>query len=133
MAKNRCSEAMWMGNLKNRDLQGQEILSQSQSQATTVDDDESRAGKSIIVCFIESLLHKGDRIETVTNRIPTLTNLLDTHSFSDVSEQDEELPNLAKDEGADDEGDDDEEEDEDEEDDDEEDSDAKTNSLSDIF
>jgi len=41
MAKNRCSEAMWMGNLKNRDLQGQEIL--SQSQATTVDDDESRA------------------------------------------------------------------------------------------
>lgn len=39
MTSNRCSEAMWMGNLKNRNLQGQEILSQS----TTVDEEESRA------------------------------------------------------------------------------------------
>ena len=25
---NKCSEAFWMGNLKNRDLKGEEILSQ---------------------------------------------------------------------------------------------------------
>ena len=39
-----------MGNLKNRDLQGQEILSQSQS--TSVDDDESRAGNGICAAVV---------------------------------------------------------------------------------
>lgn len=29
LAANNCSSAFWMGNLKNRDLQGEDILSQS--------------------------------------------------------------------------------------------------------
>lgn len=29
MVANNCSSAFWMGNLKNRDLQGEDILSQS--------------------------------------------------------------------------------------------------------
>ena len=28
LALNKCHEAFWLGNLKNRDIQGQEILSQ---------------------------------------------------------------------------------------------------------
>jgi len=33
LCKHNCEGAFWMGNLKNRDLQGNEILSQSQSIA----------------------------------------------------------------------------------------------------
>ncbi|KAM5315181.1 Fanconi anemia group D2 protein [Glossophaga mutica] len=36
---NNCREAFWLGNLKNRDLQGEEIISQN-SQASTVDESE---------------------------------------------------------------------------------------------
>lgn len=33
LCKHNCEGAFWMGNLKNRDLQGNEIFSQSQSIA----------------------------------------------------------------------------------------------------
>ena len=33
LCKHNCEGAFWMGNLKNRDLQGNEIFSQSQSTA----------------------------------------------------------------------------------------------------
>merc|ERR1719495_884498 len=53
MTKNRCSEAFWMGNLKNRNLQGEEILSQNstvdessyQSTGTAGDDEDHKMGK----------------------------------------------------------------------------------------
>ena len=32
LAVNQCHEAFWIGNLKNRDLQGQEIVSQQSMQ-----------------------------------------------------------------------------------------------------
>ncbi len=38
LAVNQCHEAFWMGNLKNRDLQGQEII----SQQSTRDPEEER-------------------------------------------------------------------------------------------
>ncbi|GCB72308.1 hypothetical protein scyTo_0006243 [Scyliorhinus torazame] len=38
---NKCQEAFWLGNLKNRDLQGGEILSQAESQQESGDDEES--------------------------------------------------------------------------------------------
>ena len=34
MAANRCTQAFWMGNLKNRDLQGEELLSQVTTEGT---------------------------------------------------------------------------------------------------
>lgn len=42
LALNECHEAFWMGNLKNRDIQGQEILSQ---QSTKDDDEKSDDGE----------------------------------------------------------------------------------------
>jgi len=39
LAANNCIEIFWMGNLKNRDLQGEEIL----SQASRVEDDEEES------------------------------------------------------------------------------------------
>ncbi|XP_008057843.1 Fanconi anemia group D2 protein-like isoform X2 [Carlito syrichta] len=36
---NNCREAFWLGNLKNRDLQGEEIVSQN-SQPSTADESE---------------------------------------------------------------------------------------------
>jgi Fanconi anemia group D2 protein len=39
LVANGCSAAFWMGNLKNRDLQGEDILSQS-TENTTRDDEE---------------------------------------------------------------------------------------------
>ncbi|XP_038668229.1 Fanconi anemia group D2 protein isoform X1 [Scyliorhinus canicula] len=38
---NKCQVAFWLGNLKNRDLQGGEILSQAESQQESGDDEES--------------------------------------------------------------------------------------------
>lgn len=35
LAANNCSSAFWMGNLKNRDLQGEDILSQSTTLTET--------------------------------------------------------------------------------------------------
>ncbi|XP_043933530.1 Fanconi anemia group D2 protein isoform X2 [Protopterus annectens] len=40
LTMNNCQEAFWLGNLKNRDLQGEEILSQS-SQQESKDEDSS--------------------------------------------------------------------------------------------
>ena len=31
---NNCREAFWLGNLKNRDLQGEEIISQNSQEST---------------------------------------------------------------------------------------------------
>ena len=39
LAANNCIEIFWMGNLKNRDLQGEEIL----SQASRVEDDDDES------------------------------------------------------------------------------------------
>lgn len=38
LVANNCSAAFWMGNLKNRDLQGEDILSQSTTITETNDD-----------------------------------------------------------------------------------------------
>ncbi|EQB76954.1 Fanconi anemia group D2 protein [Camelus ferus] len=46
---NNCREAFWLGNLKNRDLQGEEIISQSSQESTAdenEDDTSSQASKS---------------------------------------------------------------------------------------
>ncbi|RZC34215.1 Fanconi anemia group D2 protein [Asbolus verrucosus] len=40
LVANGCSEAFWMGNLKNRDLQGEDILSQSTVNTTANEEDE---------------------------------------------------------------------------------------------
>ena len=47
LAVNQCHEAFWIGNLKNRDLQGQEILSQQsigdqeeEPEETDIEDDD---------------------------------------------------------------------------------------------
>ncbi|XP_027787725.1 Fanconi anemia group D2 protein [Marmota flaviventris] len=40
---NNCREAFWLGNLKNRDLQGEEIISQNSQESTA---DESEGGTS---------------------------------------------------------------------------------------
>ncbi|XP_076125182.1 Fanconi anemia group D2 protein [Alosa pseudoharengus] len=37
---NHCQEAFWLGNLKNRDLKGEEILSQRSTQGSEEEDDE---------------------------------------------------------------------------------------------
>ncbi|KAG9461825.1 hypothetical protein GDO78_015641, partial [Eleutherodactylus coqui] len=39
---NNCQEAFWLGNLKNRDLQGEEILSQKSQESETEEDQESQ-------------------------------------------------------------------------------------------
>ncbi|XP_063797494.1 Fanconi anemia group D2 protein [Pseudophryne corroboree] len=39
---NNCQEAFWLGNLKNRDLQGEEILSQSSQGSETEEEQESQ-------------------------------------------------------------------------------------------
>ncbi|XP_077133387.1 Fanconi anemia group D2 protein isoform X2 [Ranitomeya variabilis] len=39
---NNCQEAFWLGNLKNRDLQGEEILSQKSQDSDTEEDPESQ-------------------------------------------------------------------------------------------
>lgn len=38
LAANNCCSAFWMGNLKNRDLQGEDILSQSTNITETNDE-----------------------------------------------------------------------------------------------
>ncbi|KAM6216156.1 Fanconi anemia group D2 protein [Rhynchocyon petersi] len=43
---NNCQEAFWLGNLKNRDLQGEEIVSQN-SQASTADDSEDDTSSQV--------------------------------------------------------------------------------------
>ncbi|XP_036911502.1 Fanconi anemia group D2 protein isoform X1 [Sturnira hondurensis] len=43
---NNCREAFWLGNLKNRDLQGEEIISQN-SQASTVDESEDDTSSQV--------------------------------------------------------------------------------------
>ncbi|XP_066207881.1 Fanconi anemia group D2 protein isoform X4 [Saccopteryx leptura] len=47
---NNCREAFWLGNLKNRDLQGEEIISQNSQESTaedeSVDDTSSQVSKS---------------------------------------------------------------------------------------
>ncbi|XP_039087340.1 Fanconi anemia group D2 protein [Hyaena hyaena] len=46
---NNCREAFWLGNLKNRDLQGEEILSQTSQESTAEESEEnmpSQASKS---------------------------------------------------------------------------------------
>lgn len=40
MAANNCGDAFWMGNLKNRDLQGEEILSQVTEEGEEEEDEE---------------------------------------------------------------------------------------------
>ena len=39
LAVNQCQEAFWIGNLKNRDLRGQEIMSQ---RSTGEEDEEEQ-------------------------------------------------------------------------------------------
>ncbi|KAM5148348.1 Fanconi anemia group D2 protein [Mantella aurantiaca] len=39
---NNCQEAFWLGNLKNRDLQGEEILSQTAQESETEEEQESQ-------------------------------------------------------------------------------------------
>ncbi|KAM4022289.1 Fanconi anemia group D2 protein isoform 2-T3 [Anomaloglossus baeobatrachus] len=39
---NNCQDAFWLGNLKNRDLQGEEILSQKSQDSETEEDQESQ-------------------------------------------------------------------------------------------
>ncbi|XP_074054696.1 Fanconi anemia group D2 protein isoform X1 [Macrotis lagotis] len=43
---NNCQEAFWLGNLKNRDLQGEEILSQ-QSQESSVDENQEEIASQL--------------------------------------------------------------------------------------
>ena len=40
LAVNQCHEAFWIGNLKNRDLQGQEIVSQQSTRDRSEDTEE---------------------------------------------------------------------------------------------
>ena len=40
LAVNQCHEAFWMGNLKNRDLQGQEIVSQQSTRDRSEETEE---------------------------------------------------------------------------------------------
>ena len=40
LAVNQCHEAFWIGNLKNRDLQGQEIVSQQSMRDRSEDTEE---------------------------------------------------------------------------------------------
>lgn len=47
LAANKCSSAFWMGNLKNRDIYGEEILSQTTSitgSSLTADDEDGGDG-----------------------------------------------------------------------------------------
>lgn len=44
LAVNQCPEAFWIGNLKHRDLRGQEIISQ-QSMRTQEEDEEEPGDK----------------------------------------------------------------------------------------
>ena len=37
---NKCHEAFWLGNLKNRDIQGQEIMSQQSAAEEQAGDEE---------------------------------------------------------------------------------------------
>lgn len=37
---NKCHEAFWLGNLKNRDIQGQEIMSQQSAAEEPVGEEE---------------------------------------------------------------------------------------------
>lgn len=43
LAANGCVGAFWLGNLKNKNLQGEEILSQSQESHSEESDDETAA------------------------------------------------------------------------------------------
>lgn len=46
LAVNKCEDAFWLGNLKNRDLKGEEILSQSMREDGDDSDSEEEAVKS---------------------------------------------------------------------------------------
>lgn len=41
LVANNCSDAFWMGNLRNRDMQGEDILSQSTTTTSVVEDGEA--------------------------------------------------------------------------------------------
>ena len=45
LCKHNCEGAFWMGNLKNRDLQGNELFSQSQSVVATNDSNQETCEK----------------------------------------------------------------------------------------
>lgn len=49
LALNECHEAFWMGNLKNRDIQGQEILSQQSTKDDDEKDDDDAANEEMEV------------------------------------------------------------------------------------
>ena len=40
LAVNQCQEAFWIGNLKNRDLRGQEIMSQRSTREEDEEEEE---------------------------------------------------------------------------------------------
>ncbi|XP_006872269.1 PREDICTED: Fanconi anemia group D2 protein [Chrysochloris asiatica] len=42
---NNCQEAFWLGNLKNRDLQGEEIMSQNSQESTPEDSEEDTSSQ----------------------------------------------------------------------------------------
>ena len=61
LAVNQCHEAFWIGNLKNRDLQGQEIVSQQSTRddepeeeqeepEDEEDDEEDKVRVWVLVC-----------------------------------------------------------------------------------
>ncbi|XP_022247832.1 Fanconi anemia group D2 protein-like [Limulus polyphemus] len=49
MAENKCKGAFWIGNLKNRDLQGNEILSQSTQNSVSVASNENQSEESDVI------------------------------------------------------------------------------------
>jgi hypothetical protein len=66
LAVNQCHEAFWMGNLKNRDLRGQEIISQQSMQdqeeereepEDEEDNDESGVRAWVLVWVIQKLIN----------------------------------------------------------------------------
>jgi len=49
LAYNHCDSAFWLGNLKNRDLKGNEILTQDSTIASSTDQDDNESGAASIV------------------------------------------------------------------------------------
>jgi len=49
LAYNHCDSAFWLGNLKNRDLKGNEILTQDSTIASSTDQDDNESEAASIV------------------------------------------------------------------------------------
>ena len=76
LALNKCHEAFWLGNLKNRDIHG-EVISSQQSNATEDDKEQDEEAEE---------MEEDDDEEVKAPRAPTLEMIIGSLRFDDVND-----------------------------------------------